>query len=270
MSPSAVLASALWLCACSDAPVPSPDVIDEVQGSGPLELSGELDGDDFTRRYGWIMAAVGADSFDLHFQTRGDVLLARTADDNELATPAAGVFRMPIEGPSSGRYLCAGEGTTYSADPEGGAELRLRSLSDLGVCPGTPVGGTLDTCLRSEVAEPCDHGRYLTSTIDGAGFDWSDLVIGYRLHLGDGGAAGLRVRLMNGAAMLLDLQDDRVVGGVLWLSPDDEPAGAAYCVGGGSVTGDLIEGPFRLALDGFSLLGACGERPIDGEIVGTY
>jgi hypothetical protein len=188
---------------------------------------------------------------------------------------AAGIFRMPAEGPSAGGHLCAGPGSSYvlSAEVDADVDFELRSLSELGVCPGQPVAGTIDACPR-EQTEPdaaCPTGKHLTGTIAGTELDWTDEVVGYRLLLGDDDdSAALRVRLKNGAVLLLDLDADRVVGGLLSVPGADGSRAVVYCVDSGSVTGDPASGPFRLQLADLSRLGACGDRPIAGGISGRY
>jgi hypothetical protein len=277
----ALFAGPVTLSACSGAPPGDAGDDPETVQLGALELEGSIAARAFTQRYGWIMAAAGPTGFDLHFHTHGDVFLAAPGLGGDAASEgspprveAGGIFRMPAEGPSAGGHLCAGPGSSYalSADADPDVDFELRALSELGVCPGEPVAGTIEACPR-EQTEPngaCPTGKHLTGTIAGTDLDWTEEVVGYRLLLGEDDGAALRVRLKNGSVLLLDLDADRVVGGLLSVPGEGDSPTVVYCVDGGSVTGDPASGPFRLQLDDLSRLGACGDRPIAGAISGRY
>jgi hypothetical protein len=230
---------------------------------GRVGLFGSLGSDAVDVSAAWMQSSFRQTLFQSFFQTRGRVVLF-AADElieggGELG--ATGLFRMPVEAPSAGQWFCAGAGSSVSrgADEH---RFRLASLSTLGGCPGTPVAGTVSACLGGGL-ELCPQGTHLTSSLEGAAFDWSASIEGW------GGALGLyEVRLDNGAVLTLDLDLDAVLGGLLLMPADGPDPGAAYCFGGGSLEPGAQNG-IRFTLSGLSRLGSCAEAsPLDGQLDG--
>jgi len=197
------------------------------------------------------------------FETYGHLALFAEGD---LEAPGASagataILRMPTEGPHAGEWFCAGQGTSVTmGDPQ--KTFTLGSLVRLGACPGTPVAGEIDGCFGGDLLF-CPKGTKLTSSLDGAPFDWTSAVKGW------GGAPGYyQIFLDNGGLLVLDIELDTVLGGYLFIAPGSPDAGAVYCFGGGSLQPGG-QGAIKFTLTGLSRLGTCADAtPVGGELSG--
>jgi len=187
-----------------------------------------------------------------------------------------GLFRMPAGGPGAGAWFCAA-GATGSNGVSPGADFTLGSLSKLGACPSKPTDGSVFGCLGLSGSGGCEDGddSSLVSTLAGATFSWANPARGVvagvdRLEVltpiaadaTDG--AGSRIFLELGGAAG-DGGAGQITGGILLIGPGGPDPGGVYCVGGGTVSDGA---PRRFTLTGLSRLGACGDAPVGGALVG--
>lgn len=265
----ALVAAPLVLAGCGGKVAESsPETSACPPGLG-LQLSGSLEGQAFCKTYGGGVFGIGPERMDGLFDTAGEVFLFAEVPPANPSYPvpaAQGVCRMPAEGPAPGRHLCAGSGSSYTT---GSLPFRfsLRSLSDLGTCPGEPVGGGIEWCLGSDAAA-CLGGPSLVSTIDGAPFDWTDVFVGLtKIILHDTSIARMSANLHNGGILVIDIDATNVVGGFVSTSPSGQSARTTYCIGGGSLNADVFS-VSHLTLTSISRLGECDANPIDGLIDG--
>src|SRR5262249_5075385 len=137
-----------------------------------------------------------------------------------------------------------------SVTPGAPRKFALSSLSVLGNCPAAPVAGEITACFGGGVGF-CPTGQTLASTLNGASFDWTSAVTGW------GGQLGLyEIYLNNGGILVLYIDADTVVGGLLLIAPGSPDEGAAYCFSSGFLTPGPSNG-IQFTLSGLSRLGTC-------------
>jgi hypothetical protein len=229
--------------------------------SSKVGLDGAIGEEPVHELYTRITTRTNGPIFESFFQTRGDVALFGEADFTEgVAVAATGFFRMPEEGPDAGAVFCAGAGSSMTRGPE--KRFELASLARLGACPGEPVDGQITACLGDS---SCITGNTFEGTLGDVSFDWSAAITGW------GGVIDIyQVRLDNGGFVVLDIVQDTILGGLLFLAPDGPDAGAVYCVGAGSMQpGGPAPNAISFSASGLSRLGTCADAtPVGGALSG--
>jgi hypothetical protein len=235
--------------------------------SGPLcvsskvGLEGVLGDAPFYATYPRTTTRTTGPIFESFFKTEGDVaLFGETAFTDGVAVPATGFFRMPTEGPSGGAVFCAGAGSSMTKGTE--KRFDLASLSSLGACPGTPVNGQITACLGDS---SCVDGNTFEGTLGDVSFDYGAAITGW------GGVIDIyQVRLDNGGFVVLDIVQDTVLGGLLFMAPGGPDPGALYCLGSGSMQpGGPAPNAISFSVGGISRLGTCADAaPVEGAVSG--
>jgi hypothetical protein len=225
-------------------------------------LQGSLDGVDVATSSPLIRTRVKGSTWQAFFRSEGHVALFGDGNLEMAGSSAAatGPFRMPKEGPSAGEWFCAGGGSTVSIDTQ--KKFKLADLTRLGACPDSPLPGEIDGCFGAD-AGLCPLGNKLTSSVQGAEFNWTSAVTGW------GGMPGLyEIYLDNGGLLELYIELDTVLGGLLYMAPGGADPGALYCFGGGFLQPGGQNG-MKFTLSGLSRVGTCGEgEAISGELEG--
>lgn len=238
----ALLAASLLLCSCG-ASVSSPS-----EGSdgpkcvpGMMSLEGLMDGRIMSSSYDWRSASESTESLHFEFGARGEMYLF--GDDmlrENVEIAAAGLLRMPSEGPSPDAWFYDGAVSVITR-----SKFRYRfsmpSLVRLGTCPGAPIVG--------EISYDSGSGL-LSGSLDelpiGDRSGLSSFMYGAHAHVAN-------IYFDSGGVLYVDADGSEVVSGYLLVLGEGlgHPA-TVYCIGGGSYTrgGDA---PF----------------PLDGEYVMT-
>jgi hypothetical protein len=220
-----------------------------------------IDGAPFQATYPRLSTRTVDAIFESFFKTRGEVALFGESDFADgVAVGATGFFRMPEQGPSSGVVLCAGPGSSMTSGSQ--KRFELASLAKLGPCPGAPVSGEITACLGDS---SCVSGNSFAGTLGDLSFDWSDAITGW------GGFIEIyQVRFNNGGFVVLDITQDTIHGGLLFMPPGGPDAGAVYCLGPGSMQpGGPAPNAISFNAGGLSRLGSCAEATaVDGTVSG--
>lgn len=254
----------------ADADTGDTELPAEECGPAELRLVGEVEGVTFDEVYQPISFGTAAAVF-VPFSVGGAVFLDGLPGETPTAA-ATGWLRTSSDGPDPGAWYCLGTGSTHTVVgiPPAWYGADLRSISRVGLCPGTPAAGSITLCLSE-----ADCGAVsIVSDMDGATFE-AAVVSELVLLPVVGGTEGSVQAFPLGGVVAIDTDDlDPAASGlasaairsaIVILPPDVEDGGAAYCVGEGSTLSyQLDQGhllPVAADLRNLSRVGACAEQP---------
>ena len=221
-----VAALALGGHACSSLePLEEPPVVDD-SGCTEYESSAEgtLRGTEVSACWPGGAATFGERSTTWGLGTRGDVHLSvagPTLFEAGVAVAAVGFARLPLESPFPLEIFCAGEGTTYTrAAGEARQIASFAALASAGVCPGTPVEGSIH--FRTTSGEP---DEIATMQLEGTPASWA-----MQSAASFGEARYVRT-FDNGAVLSVDIVEGEVVGCFLGIPGEDD---GVFCIDEGT------------------------------------
>lgn len=247
----------------------------EIPMCGPLEsrLAGELDGDAFDASF----VAEGFARDEGTFVSFGDlgVILLKGESTEDGSLRGDGWLRLPNDATEArGEWFCAGP-ESHLRITDNDVTGSLTDLSRAGVCPGSPVQGSMTLCVdgKEELCTPS-----LASDVPLFAFEVAPNM-GYFLSGEIGGSSARLEVLVGDGIVVLEIEDLDFNATDVAIAPitpsfvvtprDVVDAGAVYCTREGSTLEYRIEDgfvlPLRAKLTGLSRLPAC-DRARGGEL----